>query len=300
MTASAFSSVPKCGRLCQVVFKKQPFFLRDRAHKAGFARIKAVVDIGQHQLIRIERVGVQRRLALGDPVQKFRVALAVVAKKGLAVFFERLGGLFFVVKGVVALTQIVFDDLDLSAQSDRGFAVLPFGQPEQLHQMPRVLTRLFGGGVFGRQPFGKQADLFPLAQRFDIRFELFPDNANGFVLALRVKQTKEVVKASEPGDMADIVLQCLRLVFGKPFQQHAEHPALAETAAHVARVEQYFERQLTVFGKGADKAADDPALAPTAHRTDRRKQIKAGGLCAFVRQSAVFGVGAVRFVLQFV
>ena len=114
----------------------------------------AAPEEGGNDLIGVKGPCVQLRLPGLDPAGEIRIAFPVVPQEGLAVLEQRLGGLLFVVEGVVLFPKIVFDDADIGTELHQGLAV-DLVCHAQIPGDPLCLR--YGlpiGGVDRREPLG--------------------------------------------------------------------------------------------------------------------------------------------------
>ena len=225
-------------------------------------------------LVGIERSRMQLLLPALDAFKKRLVPLHVVAPERRAVLEHRLRRLLCIVKGIVLRAQGVLDERNAAAQTDEHPAVVRLPHPEQNREPPRLSARRTRGGVDGRQPLREKGDRLFLPCGTQIFFKLCADESDSGDLQGRVEEDEQIVPATVSRNEFQILFERCGRSEGEMAQQHAKEPPLAESPAHVTRVEECAQGIQWMLGKGACKAHDDLCLARLPQRACRRKEVK--------------------------
>ena len=213
-------------------------------------------------------------LSTGDIVEKFCVALAVIAAEGPAVFEERLGGLFGIVEGVVAFPQVVFQNADAGAEGRQGLAVGGVRHAEVPCGLLGEPHRLGVGSVDGGQPFGQQAHVIAYVHGLQIGPKLSPDQLQGILFAGRAQQAQKIVPAAEFRYVGKIFPDGGGGVPGEPLQAHPEYLPLSQAAPDIPGIEQRFQGQVGILREGPHETADDLPVLGATQSAHRGKQIQ--------------------------
>ena len=129
-------------------------------------------------------------------LQERLVALRIVAPEGLAVLEHRLGRLLRIIKAVVLRAQMVLDDPDAAAQTDKHLSIFRLLHPERCRQMTRRITRLARRSVDGRQPLREEGDRLFLPCGTQVFFKLRANQADSGSLQGRIEEDEQIVPAT--------------------------------------------------------------------------------------------------------
>ena len=206
--------------------------------------------------------------------QKRLVPLHVVAPERRTVLEHRLRRLLCVVKGIVPRTQRILDECNAAAQMDEHPAVIRLPHPEQDREPPRLSAYRTRRGIDGRQPLREEGDWLFLPCGTQVFFQLRANQADSGSLQGRIEEDEQIVPATVSRNEFQILFERCGRSKGKMTQQHAKEPPLAESPAHVTRVEECAQRIGRMRGKGAREAHDDLRLARLPQRACRRKEVK--------------------------
>ena len=225
-------------------------------------------------IVRIERPRVQRLLAARDARKELRVPLRIVAQERRAVFEHRPRRLLCIRKRVVPRPQSVLDDGDAAAQTDEHPAVVRLPHPEQDREPPRLCARRAGRCVDGGQPLRKERDSRPLPRRIQVACELCANEADSNSLHGCIEEDEQIVPAAVLRHEVQILFEDGGRMGGEMDEQDAEEPPLAQSPAHVARIEEGAQGIEGMIRKGAREAHNDLCRTRRTQCACRREEVE--------------------------
>ena len=252
--------------------------------------------IGLDKLVRGNVICMEDGAAVFNCIEKFIVALSIVAAKCLTVFVHSAGALLLIIKGIVLFSEVVFDDPDAVAKRNQSLSVFGITHLQILRNSLCLFYSIRIGSVHGREPFCKQRNLAAVFEGVDILLQLSLDDLKHGFFTLGSKERKQIVKATELGNVFKIFQDAFRLMVGQPVHDNSEYTPLSETAPDVTGVKQNLHGSIGVFRVRSDKARYYFFVTLTAQCTDGSKKVKAFRTGALQCYCTIFGKRHIRFI----
>ena len=277
-------------RLAVVLLHLLPLGLDDRIEITG--NTTPAAEVLPHEIVRIQRSGMDLLLALGHRLQISSHALLIVLEERFAIKRHSTGGHLGILDLAPAvLGHELLNHTDLPTKSTILALVLIDGQTEMIGSSDAESTGLLGRCVSRLDPFAKQRDRVSGQQVANIFVPLLLHGLPHVVLERRSDQSIQIVIATVHTDQIEVVDQSLGMTGGDVLKKTPECLPLTQSAANITGVKEDLRRKQRIHSVGVLEQADQTIVVRTAKSADDREQVQTGIRRSLQSLSSVLGIG---------